>query len=180
MAPEMLWGRLYGPEVDWWSVGCVMVDMMAGNCPDEWLLHPQEPPLCLTKNAEEVINEFLEQDPRGRLGAKDKTIMKHPFFKSVNWEAVLHKRVKPPVTLEFVIVDIEAPRDTKESQTDLSFKTANEGPMMEGPADKPQTAKCSTVDAGACGKLKKLATAVAVASVLVGSIVLIGNIIYTF
>jgi serine/threonine protein kinase len=175
MAPEVLSGRSYGPEVDWWSVGCVMLDMMAGNCPDEWLLHPEEPPLCMTKDAVVVINNFLEQDPTGRLGAKDKPIMTHPFFKSVNWEAVLHKRVKPPVTSEFVIVDVEAPRDTKESQTDLSFKTANEGPMPEGPSDKLHTAKSETVDRRAGGKLKKLATAV---TVVVVSFVLIGNILY--
>jgi protein-serine/threonine kinase len=178
MAPEVLSGRSYGPEVDWWSVGCVMLDMMAGNCPGEWLLHPQEPPLCMTKDAVEVTNYFLEQDPRDRLGAKDKPLMTHPFFKSVNWEAVLHKRVKPPVTSEFFIVDIEAPRETNESQTDLSFKTANEGPMPEGPAVKLQTAKSETVDGRTCRKLKKLATAVTVAAVVVVSFVLIGNILY--
>jgi serine/threonine protein kinase len=34
-APEMIPGRLYGPEVDWWSVGCVMNDMIVGDCPAE-------------------------------------------------------------------------------------------------------------------------------------------------
>jgi serine/threonine protein kinase len=32
MAPEIHQGCLYGPEVDWWSVGCVMFDTMLGKC----------------------------------------------------------------------------------------------------------------------------------------------------
>jgi len=30
MAPEIHQGCLYGPEVDWWSVGCVMFNIMLG------------------------------------------------------------------------------------------------------------------------------------------------------
>jgi hypothetical protein len=67
---------------------------------------------------------FLEIDPRLRLEAsRDKrSIMMHSFFKSVNWEAVLHKCVKPPVkpvTLEILIIDTEAPDDTDESRSDI-------------------------------------------------------------
>jgi len=32
MAPEIHQGCLYGPEVDWWSVGCVMFDIILGKC----------------------------------------------------------------------------------------------------------------------------------------------------
>jgi hypothetical protein len=56
----------------------------------------------------------------------------------------------------------------------------SDSPLLEGPADKPQTAKCATVDAGTRDKLKKLAAAVAVAAVVMGSLLLIGNILYTF
>jgi hypothetical protein len=38
----------------------------------------------------------------------------HPFFKEVNWEAVLQKCVTlsgKPMTMEFLIVDPEAPGD---------------------------------------------------------------------
>jgi hypothetical protein len=43
------------PTSDW-------LKMDSGNCPDEWLLHPQEPPLCLTNDAEDVLTKFLEPD----------------------------------------------------------------------------------------------------------------------
>ena len=32
MAPEVRRGDRYGPEVDWWSVGCVVYEMMLGKC----------------------------------------------------------------------------------------------------------------------------------------------------
>jgi len=157
-APEIRRGSLYGPEVDWWSVGNVLFDMMVGDCPAEDLLHPEQHPLCLTKDAVSLLNMFLEKDPSLRLGARGDTrsILMHPFFKSVNWEAVLQKRVKPPVKpviLEFSTVDPAAPGNTDESESDISFKTANEGPVMEGPADTPEPVRCLTVDPGASGKM---------------------------
>jgi hypothetical protein len=96
-----------------------MNDMIVGDCPAEYLLHPKEPPLCLTEDAESILNNFLEGDPTRRLGANGDTssILMHPFFKAVNWKAVLQKRVKQPVkpvNLEFVIVHQAAPGDTAE------------------------------------------------------------------
>jgi hypothetical protein len=38
------------------------------------------------------------------------------------------------VTLEFLTVDPEAPGDADESWSDISFKSANEGAVLEGPA----------------------------------------------
>jgi serine/threonine protein kinase len=170
-APEMIRGRMYGPEVDWYSVGIVMADMIVGTFPAECHHHPEQPPLFLTKDAISIINMFQRKDPTVRLGAGGDTrrILMDPFFKSVDWEAVLQKRVKPPVKLvnsEFVIVDLQVHGDTDGSGSELSFKTASEGPVLEGPvlegpvlegqvlegpvlegpANKPQLVKCATVD----------------------------------
>jgi hypothetical protein len=43
---------------------------------------------------------LLNRDPNQRLGAEGaQEVKKHPWFKTVNWEAVFEKRIKPPVTL---------------------------------------------------------------------------------
>jgi hypothetical protein len=94
--------------------------MMVGNSPAEYLLHPQQHSLCLTKDAVSILNMFLDIDTSIRLGTScdTRSILMHTFFKAVNWEAVLQKRVKPPVkpvTLEFLTVDPEAPGDADES-----------------------------------------------------------------
>jgi hypothetical protein len=102
-----------------------MYDMMVGKCPAEYLLNPENPQ-CLTNEAVSIIYMFLEKDPTLRLGASDtSSILMHPFFKAVNWEAVLQKRVKPPVkpvNSVFVIVHQEAPDKTDESQSEISSK----------------------------------------------------------
>jgi serine/threonine protein kinase len=151
MAPEIRLGCLCGPEVDWWSVGMVMLEMMAGDCLAEDLLHPEKHPLCLTKDAVSILNMFLTSCPIHRLGARGDTrsILMHPFFKKVNWEAVLQKRVTPPVkplTSEFVDDDPEALGDADGSGSDISFETANVGAVLEGPPHEPQTVKCPTMD----------------------------------
>ena len=45
------------------------------------------------------FSQFLTKNPRKRLGAFGDTaaIKRHPFFKSINWIALLKKRVKPPL-----------------------------------------------------------------------------------
>jgi len=41
--------------------------------------------------------QLLKRDPRCRLGARGKahSILMHPFFKRVDWEAVMQKRIPP-------------------------------------------------------------------------------------
>jgi len=170
-APEIQRGRLYGPEVDWWSVGRVMFSMMLRKCRPEDL-HP---------DAVSIINMFMETDPRRRLGARGDTrsIFIHPFFKTVDWEAMLQKRITPPlnpVTLEFLAEDLEAPGDTEESGNDISFKSVIEETVLEGPPHKPQPVKCPILDQGASGKMKLVMVAVAVVMVAV-SFVLLVNIL---
>ena len=101
MAPEIRRGYSYGPEVDWWSVGCVIFEMMLGDRDvfNYFLNHQQFPKYRLTKDAVSVVKNFLQPDPRRRLGARRNTlsIRKHPFFKTVDWEAVSQKLVTPPL-----------------------------------------------------------------------------------
>ena len=70
---------------------------------------------------------LLEPNPRRRLGARGATrsILRHPFFKTVNWEAVLEKRVAPPLqplNLNSLTVDAEEPGDA----CDLGRNPSNE------------------------------------------------------
>ena len=45
-----------------------------------------------------LVTGFLTKDPQRRLGAFGNAyaIKTHAFFKSINWEALLEKQVKPP------------------------------------------------------------------------------------
>jgi len=156
MAPEIMRRRQYGPEVDWWSVGCIMFDMMVGNCPAEDLLHPEEYPLCLTKDAVSILNMFLEPDPTRRLGARGDTrsIQRHPFFKAVNWKAVFKKRVTPPVNpLTF---DAEAPGDACDLARTPSIENTHCEAIVEKPPLQPLTLDFRTVEPEAPGEADDL------------------------
>jgi len=96
IAPEVRRGDKYGPEVDWWSVGCVLYEMMLGTCRDSNdFIFLERFPTHLTPYAVSILKDFLHLEPSRRLGALGDTrsILRHPFFKKVNWEAVLMKRV---------------------------------------------------------------------------------------
>jgi hypothetical protein len=57
------------------------------------------------------------------------------------------------MTMEFLTVDSEAPGDADESWSDISFKSANEGAVLEGPTHKPQTVKTRPASRGRSGLL---------------------------
>ena len=47
---------MYGPEVDWWSVGCVMYDMKLGKyLYSKVLVHPERYSTCLTQDAVSIL-----------------------------------------------------------------------------------------------------------------------------
>ena len=52
--------RPYGPEVDWWSVGCVMFDMMTGKCHRQKVfVHPKRYPPHLTQDAVCILRKVI-------------------------------------------------------------------------------------------------------------------------
>lgn len=109
LAPEVLEDSDYGPAVDWWGVGVVMYEMMCGRLPfynrdhetlfELILTEDVKFPSRITTNARNILSGLLEKNPSQRLGggpedAKD--VMMHPFFHTVNWDDVYHKKIKPP------------------------------------------------------------------------------------
>jgi len=51
----------------------------------------------MPEDLEDLITRLLSKDPKARLGAKGaEEVKQHPFFKDVNWEAVMNKEITPP------------------------------------------------------------------------------------
>jgi len=138
MAPEIRRGDLYGPEVDWWSVGCVVYEMMLGMFRDSYdCVCREQFPTYVTHAAVSILRDFLQRDPRRRLGARGDTrsILRHPFFKNINCEAVLQKRVTPPVkppTLEFLNIHPDAPGHGDDVGRNPSIENRHEA-ILEAP-----------------------------------------------
>lgn len=111
IAPEILQELDYGPSVDWWALGVLMYEMMAGQPPFEAdneddlfesILHDDVLyPVWLTKEAVSILKGFMTKNPAKRLGCvtahgTEAAIRNHPFFRDMDWEALEARRVKPP------------------------------------------------------------------------------------
>uniref|UniRef100_A0AAQ4NQ82 protein kinase C n=1 Tax=Gasterosteus aculeatus aculeatus TaxID=481459 RepID=A0AAQ4NQ82_GASAC len=119
IAPEILRGEDYGFSVDWWALGVLMFEMMAGRSPFDIVGSSDNPdqntedylfqvilekqiriPRSLSVKAASVLKGFLNKDPKERLGCHPQTgfadIMGHPFFRNVDWDLLEQKQVVPP------------------------------------------------------------------------------------
>ena len=109
LAPEVLLKKGYDKGVDWWSLGCVMFEMLSGKIPfpikRNVKLNPKiyeksvEYPKSMTKEAKDLIQKLLVINPNKRLGQGPNgsdNIKKHPFFKGINWKDAWQKKIKPP------------------------------------------------------------------------------------
>ncbi|XP_023812852.1 protein kinase C zeta type isoform X1 [Oryzias latipes] len=117
IAPEILRGEDYGFSVDWWALGVLMFEMMAGRSPfdiitdnpdmntEEYLFQvilekPIRIPRSLSVKAASVLKGFLNKDPKERLGCQVQTgftdIKSHTFFRSIDWQQLEKKEMTPP------------------------------------------------------------------------------------
>ena len=113
LAPEILSDDGYDKTIDWWSLGCVMYEMLVGKAPFNIPrngslsadLYKKKifMPNYVCKEAIDLISLLLVPNPKKRLGygpngAND--IKKHEFFADINWEDLYNKKVKPPFVPE--------------------------------------------------------------------------------
>ena len=112
IAPEILEEQEYDASVDWWALGVLMYEMMAGQPPFEaeneddlfeTILNDEVLyPVWLSKEAVAILKGFLTKKPWRRLGCvksagMDRAILTHPFFMGhIDWEALECRSVEPP------------------------------------------------------------------------------------
>jgi serine/threonine protein kinase len=104
LAPEVIAGRRYGPEVDWWGLGVLFFEMIFGRAPfaardletlKQRILHRDVvvPEIGGEWELAEMIGRLLEKDPSRRAGFDD--IMGNPCFADFSVADVLAKKIQP-------------------------------------------------------------------------------------
>ena len=108
LAPEVLLKKGYDKMVDWWSLGCVLYEMLMGRLPfaikrgminlkiyEKKIDFPRK----ISNEARDLIEKFLVINPTERLGYGPNgtdDIKNHPFFNGVDWDLAIQKKYKPP------------------------------------------------------------------------------------
>ncbi|KAI9312729.1 kinase-like domain-containing protein [Dichotomocladium elegans] len=109
LAPEVIQSKGYGKAVDWWSLGVLIFEMLAGYPPfyDEDHLKLYEKilqgkirwPSYFDPNAKDLLKRLLVADLSRRYGnlkngAED--IKRHPWFEGVDFDRVASRQIRAP------------------------------------------------------------------------------------
>ncbi|KAE8578481.1 hypothetical protein XENTR_v10023588 [Xenopus tropicalis] len=134
MAPEILSGQ-YTCE-DWWALGVTIYTLLTGDAPFSGaniqehlrIITTEVPdyPIYITKDAQSIIVELLEKDPRYRLGSGEddvEEVKNSSFFKGLDWEALEKKQIQAPF--------IPERRTTKEPENSLELDLVNDSKPLK-------------------------------------------------
>jgi len=110
LAPEIIQSRGHNTSVDWWALGVLIYEMLAGYPPflDEnpfviyekivegRIVWPQQ----MEEVARDLIGKLLEGDTTLRLGCMKggaKDVENHKFFHDIDWDCVPTRQLTPPI-----------------------------------------------------------------------------------
>lgn len=109
IAPELIRRVPYGKAVDYWSLGVLIFEMLAGYTPfyhanrkrnfQNIVKLPLRFPSEFSDDARSLLRGLICRNPAKRLGSGPcgaQEIMDHPFFSSVDWEKLYKREVPVP------------------------------------------------------------------------------------
>ncbi|XP_070491532.1 ribosomal protein S6 kinase 2 beta isoform X3 [Chironomus tepperi] len=109
MAPEVVNRKGHTFAADWWSFGVLMYEMLTGNLPfhgtnrqdtmNQILKTKLGMPENLSPEAQSLLRALFKRNPQNRLGAGPngiEDIKRHEFFATIDWDALLAKKVRAP------------------------------------------------------------------------------------
>ena len=105
VAPEVLFGQGYNKLVDWWSLGVLLYEFLAGYSPYRELKNRvdikiykkklKQDPL-ISDTAFDLIKKLCEYYVPLRIGKNVKDIKNHEFFEGIDWVKLEKKEITPP------------------------------------------------------------------------------------
>jgi len=125
MAPEVLLGDGHTWASDWWSVGVMAYELIAGFCPfsadspeeifdnilmgelPEWPNDPDDGMPLFSPEAQDFILSLLDGDPKTRLGGSRgaQELMEHPWLRKIDWDLLELGKSEPVFVPELEGID---------------------------------------------------------------------------
>ena len=138
LAPEIIRRQAYGAAVDWWSLGTLLYEMIAGLPPfydrnrpimyRKILESTLEFPPDMSPEACDLISRMLARDPRARLGYQGSSEIKaHPFFRAYDWDKLYRREMQPPWT-----PNVSSETDTHNIASEFTSEPAGVTPSPVG------------------------------------------------
>ncbi|XP_063564065.1 ribosomal protein S6 kinase alpha-2 isoform X6 [Gorilla gorilla gorilla] len=136
MAPEVVNRRGHTQSADWWSFGVLMFEMLTGSLPFQGkdrketmaliLKAKLGMPQFLSGEAQSLLRALFKRNPCNRLGAGIdgvEEIKRHPFFVTIDWNALYRKEIKPPFKPA-----VGRPEDTFHFDPEFTARTPTDSP----------------------------------------------------
>ena len=127
LSPEMLSKEGTTKASDIYGIGAILFELISGAPPffsqDENLMYKNISenklmfPEFFSDELKDLLKRMLDKNPKKRIGIEnDKSDLKnHEFFRDINWDDIMNKKIKPPVEM----VDVREEYDIKEK---IDFK----------------------------------------------------------
>ena len=148
LAPEMILGKGYDKNVDWWQFGIVLYEMLCGTTPfyddniDVVLDNIVKGDVIfpsinnLSNEAKDLIKKLLCNNVKERLGYKEgiNEIKEHPFFRVLDFKNVEQKKLTAPFYPETALgdeEDIDSEESGEEGENDYSNEEDDRVKMEE-------------------------------------------------
>jgi len=110
LAPEIIQSKGHNKAVDWWALGILIYEMLAGFPPffddnpfgiyEKILSGKIDWPKSIDNLGKDLIKKLLVIDRTKRIGnlkAGAEDVKRHKWFKGVDWEDVYYRKLKPPL-----------------------------------------------------------------------------------
>ena len=110
LAPEIINGQGYDKNIDWWAFGILIYEMICGIPPfyvqdvnkmyylikNEKIKFDRK--FLISKDAKDLMTRLLDKNIENRLCVHEglEELKKHPFFKSIDFDAILRKEIEAP------------------------------------------------------------------------------------
>jgi len=112
LAPEIIQSKGHGKAVDWWALGVLLFEMLAGYPPffddnpfgvyEKILAGRIHFPSHFDADAKDLVRKLLAADRTQRLGnlkGSAEDVKNHPYFKDIDWHQLFECKVRAPLVI---------------------------------------------------------------------------------